>query len=91
MTAELVEDVTLRMPLSRGWTWTDLQQLPDDDGHRYEVVDGSLHVSPSPSRPHQVAAGRIRDLLLSAAPDDLEVLETVDVDMGDNVFGPMWS
>jgi len=88
MTAELVEDLTLRMPLSRGWTWTDLQQLPDDDGHRYEIVDGSLHVSPGPSRPHQVAAGRIRDLLVSAAPDDVEVLETVDVDMGDSVFEP---
>lgn len=88
MTAELVEEVTLRMPLSRGWTWADLQQLPERDGHRYEIVDGSLYVSPSPSRPHQVAAGRIRDLLLEAAPDDVEALETVDVDMGDNVFQP---
>jgi Uma2 family endonuclease len=88
MTAELAEDVTLRMPLSRGWTWADLQELPDDDGHRYEIVDGSLHVSPSPSRPHQVAASRLVRLLADAAPDEVEVVETVDVDMGDNVFEP---
>src|SRR4051812_13279837 len=88
MTAVLTGDVTIRMPQGREWTWADLQEIPDDDGHRYEIVDGSLHVSPSPSRPHQVAAGRIRDLLLRAAPDDVEVVETVDVEMGNNVFEP---
>ncbi len=88
MTAELVEDVTLRMPLSREWTWADLQKLPEDNGRRYEVVDGSLHVSPSPSRPHQVAAARLVRLLVDSAPVDIEVLEAVDVDMADNVFQP---
>jgi Uma2 family endonuclease len=88
MTAEAIEDVYVRMPRGRGWTWADLQEIPDDDGHRYEVIDGSLHVSPSPNRPHQVAAGRVRDLLLAAAPDDVEVVETVDIDMGTNVFEP---
>jgi Uma2 family endonuclease len=87
MTAELVEDVTLRMPRWRDWTWGDLQEIPDD-GHRYEIVDGSLHVSPSPSRPHQVAASRLVRLLADAAPHDVEVVETVDVEMGNNVFEP---
>jgi hypothetical protein len=55
----------LRMPQGRERTWADLQEIPDD-GHRDEIVDGSLHGSPGPSRPHQVAAGRrIRDLLLA--------------------------
>jgi Uma2 family endonuclease len=45
-------------------------------------------VSPGPSRPHQVAAGRLVRLLGDAAPVDVEVVETVDVDMGDNVFEP---
>ena len=91
MTAELVEDPGfVRMPLPKGreWTWADLQQIPDDDGHRYEIVDGSLHVSPGPSRPHQIAAGRLRDLLLAAAPPDVEVLEAIDVEMPHNVFQP---
>jgi Uma2 family endonuclease len=34
------------------WTLEMLHALPDD-GKRYELVDGELFVSPSPSRPHQ--------------------------------------
>jgi Uma2 family endonuclease len=90
MTADMIADVTavtLHMPYGRDWTWSDLQEIPDD-GHRYEIVDGSLHVSPSPSRPHQVAASRLVRLLADAAPDDVEVVETVDIDMENNVFEP---
>lgn len=87
MTAEPIEDVWIRMPRGRSWTWADLQEIPDD-GHRYEIVDGSLHVSPSPSRPHQVAAGRVRDLLLAAAPADVEVVETVDIETENDVLEP---
>ena len=36
--------------------------LPDD-GNRYEVVDGALFVTPSPSRPHQHAAFQLARLL----------------------------
>lgn len=38
----------------RQWTVDDLQDLPDD-GQRYEVIDGELFVTPSPSYDHQVA------------------------------------
>jgi Uma2 family endonuclease len=86
VTAELVEDVTLRMPL-RDWTFDDLQALPDD-GRRYEIIDGSLHVSPSPSKRHQVVASRVVQQLLRAVPDDLEVMATVDVDFGQSVLEP---
>src|SRR5664280_2972289 len=34
------------------WTLDDLAQLPDD-GRRYEIIDGSLLVSPPPSNYHQ--------------------------------------
>ncbi len=34
-------------------TVTDLAQLPDD-GKRYEILEGDLAVSPSPSRKHQL-------------------------------------
>ena len=43
---------------SRQWTADDLQDMPDD-GQRYEVIDGELFVTPSPSADHQRA---LRDL-----------------------------
>jgi Uma2 family endonuclease len=87
MTAELVEDVTVTMPRGRDWTWADLQDIPDD-GHRYEIIEGSLHVSPSPSRPHQLAASRLVRLLADAAPAEVEVVETVDVQLDRSVLEP---
>jgi hypothetical protein len=38
MNAEPVD--TLPLPVRRVWTLEDLVSLPDD-GHRYEIVDGS--------------------------------------------------
>jgi Uma2 family endonuclease len=87
MTAEVIEDVLLHMPRTRGWTWLDLQDIPDD-GHRYEVIDGSLHVSASPTPRHQVAALRLTAWLLEAAPDELEVVQAVDIDLGPSVLEP---
>ncbi len=45
------------MPIAkeRVWTVEEVWALPDDPHHRYEVVDGELLVSPSPSLSHQVA------------------------------------
>jgi len=40
------------------WTYQDYRLLPDD-GHRYEVIDGDLHVTPSPSILHQTISKRI--------------------------------
>jgi Uma2 family endonuclease len=39
---------------TRGWTFDDLARLPDD-GNRYEIIDGKLFVTPSPSWRHQEA------------------------------------
>ena len=40
------------------WTVEEMwARLPDDDGNRYEVIDGVLYVTPSPSNPHQDAVG----------------------------------
>ena len=48
--------------LKRRWTADDLEDLPDD-GQRYEVIDGELFVTPSPSLPHQRAVWELARLL----------------------------
>lgn len=39
-------------------TWDDLQQYPED-GKRREIIDGVLHMTPSPFLRHQRVVGRI--------------------------------
>jgi len=51
MTAELIEHVTLSMPSLRDWTGEDLRRTPVD-GRRWEIIDGSLHVS-APAGPRR--------------------------------------
>lgn len=57
-----------------GWPWTieEIQRLPDD-GCKYELVDGSLLVSPMPAKPHWRATYRLANLLRTQAPDDFIV------------------
>jgi Uma2 family endonuclease len=65
--------VVTTLPFSRPLTYDDLQDMPDD-GHRYELNDGVLVVSPSPRLRHQRAAGRLFVALEASAPDDVEVI-----------------
>jgi Uma2 family endonuclease len=44
-------------PAVRGWTYEEFARLPDD-GNRYEVIAGELHVTPPPETPHQEASAR---------------------------------
>jgi Uma2 family endonuclease len=46
------------------WTVDMVRALPDD-GNRYEVIDGELYVTPSPSYAHQRA---VRELVLLVVP-----------------------
>lgn len=59
--------------LSRDLTRADLAAAPDD-GHRYELIDGSLLVTPAPRRAHQRASVRLVVLLVAGCAEDLEVL-----------------
>ncbi len=65
--------VTHVLPWGEPLTYDDLQAMPDD-GHRYELVDGVLIVTPAPRRLHQRAITRLLVLLHGAAPPDVEVL-----------------
>lgn len=47
------------------WTYEAYVAMPED-GHRYEVVDGVLYVSPSPNSSHQLIVGEIYASLRSA-------------------------
>lgn len=58
---------------SDAWTLDDLDQFPENDGNRYELVDGMLVVSPAPRPMHQRASGRLYLLLEQTCPADLEV------------------
>lgn len=63
------------------WTLADLDGLPDD-GRRYEIIDGSLLVSPPPSNYHQLLAFELASLLRSAQPAGYRVLSPGSVALG---------
>ncbi|MEJ7832186.1 MAG: Uma2 family endonuclease [Nocardioides sp.] len=78
------EPRTLGLPRSRPLRRADLAALPDD-GHRYELLDGSLIVTPSSSHPHQRVAFRVARLLDEACPEDVEiVMAPFDVALADD-------
>lgn len=60
------------LPHGRPLTRHDLATMPDD-GHRYELIDGTLVVSPSPAWRHQRVVTRLSRLLADACPPGLEV------------------
>ncbi len=73
MTTMVVENGTFAMPHGRPFTVRDLEDVPDD-GNRYELIDGSLLVSPSPSYHHQVVVIQLSYLLQTVQPTGFQVL-----------------
>lgn len=61
------------LPQGRPLTRVDLEATPDD-GHRYELIDGTLIVTPSPGVQHQRIVGNLYQALRQACPEDLEVM-----------------
>ncbi|HTJ75398.1 MAG TPA: Uma2 family endonuclease [Acidimicrobiales bacterium] len=54
-------------------TAEDLEDTPDD-GHRYELVDGCLIVTPAPNLAHQELVGALHILLHGACPPGYKVI-----------------
>jgi Uma2 family endonuclease len=67
---------------ARAWTESDLANLPAD-GHRYEIIDGSLHVTPPASFGHHELADEIRAALRAARPRGWRVIREAGVRLPD--------
>jgi len=44
-------------------TIADLEAMPDDDGNRYELIEGELYVSSAPGLTHQIVSDNIVHLM----------------------------
>ena len=62
------------------WTEPDLHLFPQD-GHRYEVVDGSLHVAPPAPKWHDVLVRAVVTTLRSAAPPGWWVCDRLGIEI----------
>jgi Uma2 family endonuclease len=60
------------LPRGRPFTAADLEVMPDD-GHRYELIDGALIVTPAPVTLHQIISVALTVRLYQACPPDLRV------------------
>lgn len=71
---------TLRAQIPTGpWTVDDLDDFPEGDTTRYELIDGALLVSAELSLQHQRVNAALRRLLEASAPEDFEVFLPIDV------------
>jgi Uma2 family endonuclease len=61
------------LPRGRALTRRDLATMPDD-GHRYELIDGTLVVTPAPSMQHQATLARLHMRLVARCPSEMRVL-----------------
>jgi Uma2 family endonuclease len=61
------------LPWARELTVDDLDALPED-GHRYELIDGALIVTPAPSKDHQRTLRGLATVLLPLVPSGFELL-----------------
>lgn len=61
------------------WTLEEVLALPEDQGCRVELVDGTVVMSPAPTKRHQRVLQRIQVAFLQTTPDDCESLPGVNV------------
>ncbi|WP_093167975.1 Uma2 family endonuclease [Sinosporangium album] len=73
------------LPGRAPFTVADLLRFPDD-GNRYELSNGCLVVSPSPTPRHQVVLFRLQQVLDAVAPAGLEPLGRVNLKVDEDEF-----
>jgi Uma2 family endonuclease len=73
MGAMTAETSSVQIAHGRPFTVDDLEAMPDD-GNRYELIDGTLIVSPAPGRRHQRVVLKLGIALEAACPPGLEVV-----------------
>lgn len=72
------------LPRGKPLTRADLDKMPED-GHRYELIDGVLIVSPAPRIRHQDVVGNLHLVLRAACTPEFKVLMApVDVALSDD-------
>lgn len=69
------------------WTEPDLHLFPQD-GHRYEIVDGSLHVTPPLDGPHEAVVRAVVTTLRGAAPEGWWVCGRLGIEAGGSNLVP---
>lgn len=73
MTAMSADPSFAGVAAGRPFTVRDLEAMPDD-GHRYELIDGVLIVTPAPGWHHQEGLVELAVQLRAACPRELRVL-----------------
>ncbi len=69
------------------WSEPDLHLFPQD-GHRYEIVDGSLHVTPPATPAHDSTVDEVVIALRTAAPPDWWVCARLGVGIDSSSLVP---
>jgi Uma2 family endonuclease len=71
----------LTQPPGRLLSIADYAALPEDDRNRWELQEGNLVMSPSPTPRHMVAAAELYTQLRNQLPGDLCAVPDVDLDV----------
>jgi Uma2 family endonuclease len=84
-----VRSMSLAIDHPGPWTVDDVLALPEDGRHtRYELLDGSLVVTPAPAFDHQLVVGRLFRRLAEAAELDAQVIQGVNVEVPSGLLIP---
>lgn len=68
-------------PPGRLLTVAEYAELGEDDQCRWELQEGNLVMSPSPSPRHMLASGVLRDQLKTQLPASFVVIQDIDIDL----------